>query len=186
MSPVLTVALLGALLAAPDNGTPPPKAEFQIWVLEVHSEGRKEPYFDKGLEEVRDAVKDPHHDTYKNLKSLKHVFKDDKPLRTALTDRYTLDTSMPTLSDDGRYRLNLRVNMKAKEDEKKSGSPLLQPDGLLPPPKNTKKPKEIEALSSKLVLQPEEKVVVRGLKLEDGKEMVLVVSMRAPGGENGP
>ena len=185
MSPFLMVVVLGAVLVAPASDKIPPKAEFKIWVVEVRSEGRQEVHFDKGLEEIREAVKDSQHDTYRNLKTSSHTFKDAKPLRTALNDRYTLDSTVPTLADDGRYRLTLRVTMKSESADKAPGgaSALIPTDTLVPKPKNPGRPKEIEAISSKLLLLPDEKVVVRGLKLEDGKEMVLVVSLSVPAGK---
>lgn len=181
MSPVFMAVFLGALLAAPASDQVPPRAEFKIWAVEVYSEGRQEPFFDKDLEEVRSVVKDADHDTYRSLKTASHAFKDDKPVRTLLNDRYSLDTTVPVRAEDGRYRLTIRVTMKA-EAEAKSSTPssLLSQESLVPKPRNPGRPREIEALSSKLLLEPDEKVVVRGLKLDGGKEMVLVVSLRVP------
>lgn len=182
MTAFLTVALLSALLLAPNSAAAPASAEFKIWAVEVHDEGRNEPHFDKGLEEVRDTVLDSTHDTYINLKSTKHTFKGNKAVSTALTDRYTLTASPPTVASDGRYRVNLRLTMKSKE--KQSATSLLQPDSLIAPDKTRPKDREIEALSSDLLLQPEKKVVIRGLKLDDGKEMILVVSLSVPEPKN--
>lgn len=176
MTAFMSVALLSAILLAPENAPAPAGAVFKIWAVEVHSEGRKEPHFDKGLEEVREAVEDSKHDTYVNLKTAKQSFKNAESARTALTDRYTLDTSPPTVTEDGRYRVKLRLTMKP--DKKKSGNPLLQPDSLIEPA--PKREKEVEALATELLMQPGKQVVVRGLKLEDGKEMVLVVSLSVP------
>jgi hypothetical protein len=39
---------------------------------------------------------------------------------------------------------------------------------------------EIEALDTELLLQPGKKVLVRGLKLGEGKEMVVVLSLALP------
>lgn len=182
MTAFLTVALLSALLVAPDSAAAPAAAEFKIWAVEVHKEGRKAPHFDKGLEEVRETVQDSKHDTYINLKTTKHTFKGDKSVSTALTDRYTLTATPPTVAGDGRYRVNLRLTMKS---EKKPGATsLLQPDSLIAPDNTRPKDREIEALSSDLLLQPDKKVVIRGLKLEDGKEMILVVSLSVPDKEN--
>lgn len=185
MSPIVAVALLGVLLAAPESSTAPSKAEFRIWAVEVHAEGRDKPFFDKGLEEVRDALKDPKNpafDTYVNLKTAKQVFKDEKPVETAITDKYTLATSPPAKSGDGRYRVKLRLTMKSgkKPAGPPPASPLLPGESLLPPQKNVKPQREIEALSSELLLQPEKPVAIRGLKLDEGKEMILVVSLTAP------
>jgi len=182
MPPFFMAVLLGAVLAAPP-GTVSPKAEFKVWAVEVHSEGRPTPFFDKGLEEIRDALKDTKQDTFLNLKTAKHQFKGKEPVRTPLTDRYTLETTTPTRADDGRYRLTLKVTMKSAEGAKSpaSRSPLLAGESLVPKPKNPGRPKEeIEAMNSKLLLQPDQKVVMRGFKLDDGKEMVLVVSLSVP------
>lgn len=185
MSPLFAVVLLGAVFAAPPSETVSPKAEFRIWAVEVHSEGREKPHFDKGLDDIRDAVKDAEHDTYLNLKTATHGFKDAKPVRTPLNDRYTLETTAPTRAEDGRYRVSVRVTLKAGSESKGGGaqSSLLSGESLVPKPKNPGRPKEIEAMASKLLLQPDQKVVMRGFKLEDGKEMVLVVSLSVPGEE---
>lgn len=187
MSPLVTVLLLGALLAAPESGgAAPAQTELKVWAVELDSQGRAEAHFDSGLEEIRDALKDPKHDTYRNLRSSRHGFKDAKPFKTALTDQYTLDTSAPARSADGRYRVKLRLTMKEEKPETpppgNGASSLLRPDGLAPtPPRTTPaKPREIEALSSDLLLQPGKQVVIRGLKTEEGKDMVLVVSLSVP------
>lgn len=184
MSPLLTVALLGVLLAAPESGSPPPPgAELRVWVIEASDEDRKESYVDSGLEKLRDAIVDTDHDTYKLLKTEVHAFRGGGALRTALSGRYTLATTLPAKSEDGRYRFALRVTMPSDKPKASSDNPLLQTDSLLPPQKNTSKPREIEALSSKLSIQPEEKVVVRGLKTDAGKEMVIVLSLTVPAEE---
>lgn len=179
MTSMLTVVLLGALLAAPESGERPPEAEFKIWAVEVHDEGREEPYFDAGLDEVRETVKDARFDTYINLKTDKHTFKDGQPVNTALTDRYTLRAGPPSKSPDGRYRMKLRLTMKA-ETEKARRTPGLPVDTLVPQSSPRKSAREIEALSSELLLQPEKQVIIRGLKLDDGKELILVVSLSVP------
>lgn len=155
---VLGVALLVSLKAL--AGT----AEFKVWAMEAHTEGRDTPHFDPGLEAVKDAVKALKFDTYLKLKTDEHTFTDDEAFRSSINAQYTLTASAPVRAQDGRYRMTLKITMPSK---KKPGS-------------------EIEALSTDLLLQPEKKVLVKGLKLGEGKEMVVVLSLTAPSNESAP
>ena len=147
----------GVLILAPIQVLAAP-AEFKIWAMEAHTEGRDAPHFDAGLEEIRDAVKALKFDTYLKLKTDVHQFKDDKEYRSPINDLYSLSASAPVADKDGRFRMQIRINMASKK----------APGG------------EIEALDTELLLPPGKKVLVRGLKLGVGKELVVVLSLSIP------
>lgn len=155
--------VLGAVLLAPLQALAGGPAEFRIWAMEAHTEGRDTPHFDPGLEDVRDAVKALTFDTYLKLKTDEHTFKDDTEYRAPINDQYTLEASAPVATKDGRYRMKIKLTMAS---EKSPG-------------------KEIEALATELLLQPGKKVLVRGLKLGEGKEMVVVLSLVLPAAKPG-
>lgn len=150
--------LMGALLLAPLQALAGDSVEFKVWAMEAHAEGRDTPHFDPGLDEVKDAVKALKFDTYLKLKTDKYTFTDEKEYRAAINEQYTLSASAPTLAKDGRYRMKMKITMPSEKN----------PDD------------EIDALATELLLQPGKKVLVRGLKLGDGKEMVVVLSLAAP------
>lgn len=150
--------LIGALLLAPLQALAGDSAEFKVWAMEAHAEGRDTPHFDPGLDEVKDAVKALNFDTYLKLKTDEHTFSDKQEYRAAINEQYTLSASAPTVSKDGRYRMKIKITMPS---DKKPGD-------------------EIDALATELLLQPGKKVLVRGLKLGEGKEMVVVLSLTAP------
>lgn len=150
--------VLGVMLMAPLLALAEGTADFKVWAMEAHAEGRDTPHFDPGLDEVKDAVKALKFDTYLKLKTDEYTFTDEKEYRAALNEQYTLSASAPTLAKDGRYRMKIKITMPS---EKKPGD-------------------EIDALATELLLQPGKKVLVRGLKLGDGKEMVVVLSLAAP------
>lgn len=132
--------------------------EFKLWAMEAHTEGHTPPHFDPGLDEVRDAVKALKFDTYLKLKTAEHTFQDDNEFRAPINDQYTLTAQAPVAEKDGRYRVKIQITM---DSTKTPGT-------------------EIEALDTELLLQPGKKVLVRGLKLGEGKEMVVVLSLALP------
>ena len=149
---------LGALLLAPMPIWADGSAEFKIWAMEAHTEGRATPHFDAGLEPAREAVKSLKFDTYLKLKTDEHTFKDAKEYRTEIDDLYSLTASAPAVEKDGRFRMKIKITMDSK----------------------TSPGTEIEALDTELLLSPGKKVVVRGLKLGEGEEMVIVLSLAPP------
>jgi len=152
----LLVALAGSLLlAAPRAGAQ--ETQLHFWAMEAHTEGRQKVHFDPGLEAVREAVKPLKHDTYSKLKIGTHTFKDSKDFAEKLCPAYTLKASAPEQAEGGRYRVKVRITLSASGE----------------------KSDEIDALDTDLLIQPGKKVLVRGLKLDDGKELVLVLSLTA-------
>ncbi len=151
------LVFLGAVLLAPLQ-TWAGSAEFKIWAMEAHTEGRATPHFDEGLEAVREAVKALKFDTYLKLKTDEHTFTDSSAYEVAINDQYTLNASAPVIAEDGRYRVQIKISMDSK----------------------TSPGTKIEALNTELLLLPGKKVVVRGLKLGEGEEMVIVLSLALP------
>jgi len=155
--------LMGALLLAPLQVQAGDSAEFKVWAMEAHAEGRDTPHFDPGLDEVKDAVKSLKFDTYLKLKTDEHTFTENQEYRAAINEQYTLSASPPVLTKDGRYRMKFKITM-----------PSVKNPGA-----------EINALATELLLQPGKKVLVKGLKLGEGKEMVVVLSLAAPEAKSG-
>lgn len=152
----LLVALIGSLmLAVPRAGAA--EAQLNFWAMEAHTEGRAKVHFDPGLEAVKEAVKTLKHDTYTKLKIGTHTFKGSKDFSEKLNTSYQLKASVPEEAEGGRYRMKLRITLSTGEK-----------DG-----------KEIEALETDLLLQPGKKVLVRGLKLADDRDLVVVLSLSA-------
>lgn len=158
MAPWKAALLIGALLLAPLQVQAEDAAGFKVWAMEAHAEGRDIPHFDPGLDEVKDAVKTLKFDTYLKLKTDEHTFSENQEYRASINEQYTLSASPPALTKDGRYRMKIKITMPSK---KNPGA-------------------EINALATELLLQPGKKVLVQGLKLGDGKELVVVLSLAAP------
>lgn len=149
------MVVVGAALLAPLQSWADGSTEFKIWAMEAHVEGRDTPHFEEGLEAVREAVKALKFDTYLKLKTDEHTFTDDRAYDVAINEQYTLEASAPEAAEGGRYRMNIKITMDSK----------------------TSPGTEIEALNTELLLLPGKKVVVRGLKLGEGDEMVIVLSL---------
>lgn len=158
MTPSTMTIVLGLILLAPLRVIADGSTQFSLWAMEANKEGRKAPHFDTGLEAVQDAVKTLEFDTYLRLKTDDHTFEENKEYRTPINDQYSLSASAPVAQKDGRYRMKIKITMTSTQAPKK----------------------EIEALDTELLLQPGKKVLVRGLKLGEDKEMVVVLALTIP------
>jgi hypothetical protein len=154
---ILSVPILVFLLLwSADAGAV--QSELKVWVVEASTENRDTPHLDPGLEGIAVALRSLPHDTFHRLSAGTHNLAAEKKTRVPLVDNYTLEASSPEPGNDGRYRTYLRILIKTKDTP----------------------PREIEALSTELLLRPGKHVVVRGLKKEKGKELLLVLSLSVP------
>ena len=151
----LLVALLTAVAFPWNVAHATAHAELRLWVVEATTKGREKPQYDKGLEAIRGVLSALPHDTYRKVRVGKHNLSATENTRIAISKDYTLEAAPAVAASDGRLRLRLRILMKTDE----------------------KPPKEIEALSTELLLIPDKHVLVRGLKQKNGKELVLVLSL---------
>ncbi|MCF6284874.1 MAG: hypothetical protein L3K26_06775 [Candidatus Hydrogenedentes bacterium] len=153
------LAVLLAVIAFPWSAAQAAEgSELKLWVVEATTEKREKPQYDKGLEAIERVLSALPHDTYRKVHTGKHTLLADGLTRIMITKTYTLETKPPVATSDGRLRLRLRILMKTTD----------------------KPPKEIEAVSTELLLQPDKQLVVRGLKQKGGKELVLVFALTVP------
>lgn len=131
------------------------RSELKLWVVEARSVEREATRFDIGLDAIHRVLSGLPHNDYRNVSTETHAFNDQEITRIKLTSEYTLEMNTPVAGEDGRFRVRLRILTLSKE-----------------PPR-----KEIEALSTELLLRPEKQVLVRGLKLKDDGELVLVLAL---------
>lgn len=134
------------------------QSELKLWVVEASSEKREKKHFDPGLEAIRGVLEPLAHDTYRKVAVDKHQLADEGATRIQLTDTYTLVAAAPVSTTDGRVRMRMRILMKTTDTP----------------------PREIEALSTELVLRPDKPVLVRGLKVKGGTELLLVLAVSVP------
>jgi len=159
-APLLTLLLsLSCAAALADE-----RSELKLWVVDASTENREKPHFDSGLESIRRVLATSNHDTFRRVAAGTHGLADGKVTRIPLEGAYTLEAASPVPTQDGRYRVRLRILMKSDD------SP----------------PREIEALSTELLLHAEKPVLVRGLKKEGGRELILVLSLTVHTGERTP
>ncbi len=151
----LSVALFVALTLPWSTAHGAARSELKLWVVEARTEDRDTTHYDKGLEAIHRVLSSLPHDTYRNVSTGIHPLKESGITRIALTSNYTLEMSAPVAGSDGRHRVRLRILTLSKETPAK----------------------EIEALSTELLLRPDKQVLVRGLKLKEDRELVLVLSL---------
>ena len=150
--------LLIALVATARGVAAETKSELNLWVVEASTENRETPHFDPGLDVIAAAVKGVPHNTYHKVAAGSHQLAANAPTRIPVADSHTLEAGSPKPTSDGRYRMRLRILMKTEDEP----------------------PKELEAISTELILNPEKKVLVRGLKRSGGKELLLILSLKVP------
>ena len=151
----LSVALLVLLVLPWSTANGAARSELKLWVVEARTEERETTQYDKGLEAIHRVLSSLPHNTYRNVSTGTHPLKDPGITRIVLTSAYTLEMSAPVAGSDGRHRVRLRILTMSKETPAK----------------------EIEALSTELLLRPDKQVLVRGLKLKEDRELVLVLSL---------
>ena len=135
-----------------------PTSELKLWVVEASTEERDKSEYDKGLEAIQGILSSLPHNTYRKVRTGTHSLAEKGTTRIPATKVYTLEAASPVPTADGRQRVRLRILMPAKE----------------------KPAKEIQALSTDLLLRPDKQVLVRGLKLKDGTELIIVLSLSIP------
>lgn len=158
--PIGSLVLLFALASA--VATAAESSRLKVWVVEASSEAREKRHVDPGLEDIARVLVDLPHDTFRKAAAGTHTLRGDQPTKIPLVAGYTLESAEPVARTDGRYRIRLRILMKNSDDP----------------------PREIEALSTELLLRPEKQVLVRGLKgKERGEEILLVLCLSVPAPE---
>ncbi len=149
----VTLLMLGVLFSLECHGEP--QSDLKMWAVEASTEGKERPTFDKGLESITAVLAPLPHNVYRKVSTGTHRLSTTGNTRININKTYTLETASPVRSDDGRYRIQLRILMPSTETPEK----------------------EIKALDIEVLLKPDKQFLVRGLKLEKGKELVLVLSL---------
>lgn len=158
---LLAAVLFAAGIAAggPDPATAPAGGQdtVRVDVVAVHafSENRGAKVYDKDLQDIKEALSDLEFDTYRKLSSttLRAALNDEASYK--INSKYTLYVKPLSREASGQVRLSIRVQMAAKD-----------PAG-----------KPINAVATTLSISPDKKLKLRGLKLDNG-ELVVVLLLR--------
>jgi len=155
------LAALGAVAA----GRPGPDQReiTRINVLAVHafSQGRGEKVYDRELEQYKDALDGLDYDTYHHLSSKMLQAKMGEEAVYEINSRYKLCVEPLSRESSGQTRLNVRVEMTPKEAQGRAGW----------------ERKPVNVIKTTLLISPDKKLKLRGLKLDRG-ELVVVLMLR--------
>ncbi|MBI2435977.1 MAG: hypothetical protein HYV26_24235 [Candidatus Hydrogenedentes bacterium] len=127
---------------------------FSMWAVQATQEGKTEKSYAAGLEEVKSVLAPLPFDTFEKISIQKGVpaaYEDDTRLKIDST--YALVLHPQAKEDDGRIRLDIRVETRKKP--------------TAPP---------VNALSATILLKPGEKLKLQGFSLPSGGEMVIVLA----------
>lgn len=143
---------------------PPPQDTVRVDVVAVHafSENRGARVFDKDLLNFKDALADLEYDTFHQLSTTTLRAPLNQEATYQINSRYKLCVKPLSRESSGQVRLNVRVEMKT----------------------NARDSKPVNAVSTTLLISPEKKLKVRGLKLDNG-ELVIVLMLRGYVGGTG-
>lgn len=148
-----------AVLGAGPPGPPPAKSPdpVRVDVVAVHafSENRGARVFDKDLQDLKDALSDLDYDTFRRLSTTTLRAGLNEEAAYEINSRYKLCVKPLSREASGQVRLNVRVEMKT----------------------NAPGAKPVNAVATTLLISPEKKLKVRGLKLDNG-ELVVVLMLR--------
>ena len=145
---IILVALAGA-----DAEAAPPAPTVYMWAVQASDEGREERYYTPGLDKrARKAMADLPYDTYNALRIASRPAPYQWETRFPINEKYTLIAKPISPQLDGRLRIDVRVAMAPKQagDE------------------------PVKALDIRLVVTPGNAVKFRGLQLDEG-ELVIVL-----------
>lgn len=123
-----------------------------MWAVQVTTEGRTEPFFDPGLEEVRETLGKTG-DTFRKLKTARSSLQSGSESAQVIGEGYTLFVTYLGRENDGHIRLDIRVQR--------------QPADPNAPPVN--------AMVTRLSMTPGKKVKLQGFKMSKG-ELAIVLS----------
>lgn len=133
-------------------------ATLQVWIAHATDENREKPYFDSGLEAIREVVRDLPFDTWHKVLNQRETLMPGKEINTRMDGRYTLFLTPEAEEKDGSVRMELRVEL----DPKRQGD------------------KPVGILVTRLVMQPGKKIKLHGFKKEKG-ELVIVMALEPRG-----
>lgn len=142
------VALVG--VAAADSGPVP----FSYWAVHATDEGRTEKSYGAGLDGVRTTLDSLPYDTYRKITNGRKSVREGERERVRLNADYTLCIKPLSRESDGRYRVEIQVEMDPKSPGK---SP-------------------VKALDTRMLMRPGEQIRMGGMRLEDGGDLVIILA----------
>lgn len=141
------------LFALSGAGTAPEDAiVLSVWAAQATTEGRETKHFDPELEPIRNDVNDLRFDTYHQVRVDRREAPYGAETRFPLDARYTLCVTPVSKEQDGRIRLDVRVEMASRKEGDKP----------------------INALSTRIMAAPDKKTRFIGFKLEQGELVFLL------------
>lgn len=146
----LTVLLAGMAV----NELPPP-VNLAVWSVQARLEGRDTPYYGPGLEPIQNELSGLHFNSFYLLSSGKFPAPFAQETRISANPVYNLIVTPVSREEDGRVRLDLRVEM----------------------PPRTPGEKPVVAVSTRVLLAPGCRVKLGGMHLDQG-ELVVVIQAR--------
>jgi hypothetical protein len=145
---IVVVVLLCAAAAA--EGPVP----FSYWAVHASDEGREEKSYGPGLEGVRKTLDDLPYDTFRKISNGREAIVPGKRERVRLNANYTLCIQPVSREADGRYRVEIQVEMDPDDPDK--------------PP--------VKALDTRMLMRPGEQVRMGGMRLEGEGDLVIILA----------
>lgn len=147
----IAIALLAASGA---GGQADEKVFLSVWAVQATNEERESRHFDPGLETIRDAVADLPFDTYRRVRADRKEAACGAEIRFPLDARYTLFVKPVSREDDGRIRLDIRVEIAPRKEGDKP----------------------VNALSTRMIAAPGKKTRLGGFKLDKGELLIVLAA----------
>lgn len=152
MVSVPAIALITLLLNSGAPGIEP--VPLHYWAVKATTEGREIPMFDSGAAPIKSLLEDLSYDTYQTVLEREERFQREKDKSIRLNDIYGMNLRYTGSDDTGRARVVVTVTLTARE-----------PDGV---------PKKV--VETTLLLAPEGKARVCGLRCEKGGEIIIILA----------
>jgi hypothetical protein len=147
---------LGAgVTAPPPPAQPPDTVKVDVVAVHAFSENRGARVFDNDLKDLKDALSDLDYDTFRRLSATTLHARINEEATYEINSRYKLRVKPLSHEPSGQVRLSIRVEMRTR-------APGAKP---------------VDAVATTLLISPEKKLKVRGLKLDNG-ELVVVLMLR--------
>jgi hypothetical protein len=152
----ITLAAVLAVFCPARPAAAEEQAVISLWVVHATEENREKPFFGRGLEAIRDVMEGLPGDTFRRVLNQRNVIPLHKEIRIRMDSRYTLFLKPVSREENGRIRIDLRVELDPKK-----------PDG-----------KPVRLLGTRLALAPGKKVKLQGFKKEAGELIVVMVAQQ--------
>lgn len=148
----MAILELIVLLAGVAVNEQAPPVNLAVWSVQARLEGRDTPYYGPGLEPIQNELGGLHFNSFYLLASGRFPAPFGQETRISANPIYTLIVSPVSREEDGRVRLDIRIEMTPKAPGEKP----------------------IAAVSTRVLLAPGSRVKLGGMRLDQG-ELVLVI-----------